>query len=192
MNQAESFEDKLEFSKKLLSSKLVSEKKHITPELLSYYSSWLNIVVRETCLLEDFNGKADWIVDRLGGHLTKKDVETSFNTLLKLNLIEKIEPQVYKATDKDVRAPNELRSDFIRAFHLEMILKASQSLMEVSTSLRDITSVTIPITLDMIPDLKKRIEEFRSSIIEAVQKNNASEVYQLNIQLFPITKVNKN
>jgi uncharacterized protein (TIGR02147 family) len=190
MNQAANFEDKLEFSKKLLSSKLVSEKKHITPELLSYYSSWLNIVVREMTLLANFESDPAWLTDRLNHTVTKKEIEAALETLLKLGLIQK-NANKYVATDKDIRAPSELRSDFIRAFHLEMILKASKSLTDIDTSLRDITSVTVPITLDMIPDLKKRIEEFRSSITEAVKSAQPTEVYQLNIQLFPLTKITK-
>ena len=189
MNQASTFEEKLEFSKQLLTSKMISEKKHITADLLSYYSTWLNVVIREMTLLEDFEDNPDWIIKRLGNSVTKKQISDSLRVLFSLDLIERKNGKI-KATTKDVRAPDEVRSDFIRAFHLEMILRASKALTDLPPELRDVTSITLPVNLETIPDLKKQIEDFRSSIAQAVSSlPKTTEVYQLNIQLFPITKI---
>ncbi len=191
MNQAENFEEKLDFSKRLLFSKMVSEKKHITPDLLSYYSTWLNVVIREMALLEDFEDNNDWIAKRLNATVTKKQISDSLRVLFSLDLLERVNGKI-RATNKEIRAPDEVKSDFIRAFHLEMILKASKALTDLPPELRDITSVTLPVSLDILPVLKKQIEDFRSNVAQAVASlPNTSEVYQLNIQLFPITKVRK-
>ncbi len=189
LNQSETFEEKLEFSKKLLSSKSVSEKKHITQDLIDYYSSWVNIVIREMTLLSNFKDDPDWIQQKIMSDVSKKDVRDSLQTLVNLKLLETDGKKGLKASHQDIRAPDELRSEFVRAFHLEMILRASQALTNVDQDLRDITSVTIPVSLELLPVIKKKIAEFRHSITEAVKDSAGStDIYQMNIQLFPLTK----
>ena len=188
LNQSESFEDKLEFSKKLLSNKSASEKTHLTQDLLNYYSNWINIVIREMTLLNNFQPEPDWIQKKIHTDVTTKEIKDSLQTLINLQLLQKTTHNSYKAANTDLKTPDELKSEFVRAFHFEMINKAVQTFTTVNKEFRDITSITVPISVELLPEIKKKISEFRHSIAEAAKNNpNATDVFQLNIQLFPLT-----
>lgn len=189
LNQSESFEDKLEFSKKLLSSKSASEKTHLTQDLLNYYSNWINIVIREMTLLSNFKADPEWIQKKIRSDVSTKEIKDSLQTLINLQLLQKTEQNSYKAAHVDLKTPDELRSEFVRAFHYEMVNKAIQTFTTVDKEFRDITSITVPISVELLPEIKKKISEFRHSIAEAAKNNpQATDVFQLNIQLFPLTK----
>jgi uncharacterized protein (TIGR02147 family) len=189
LNQSESFEDKLEFSKKLLSTKSASEKTHLTQDLLNYYSSWINIVIREMTLLNNFKADPDWIQKKIHTDVNTKEIKEALQTLINLQLLQKTEQNSYKAVHVDLKTPDELKSEFVRAFHYEMVNKAIQTFTTVDKEFRDITSITVPISIELLPEIKKKISEFRHSIAEAAKNNSqATDVFQLNIQLFPLTK----
>jgi uncharacterized protein (TIGR02147 family) len=53
---------------------------------------------------------------------------------------------------------------------------------------RDISTVTISIDEKNLPEIQEHVRQFRSSLIKMVNNFGGSErVFQLNIQLFPLS-----
>jgi uncharacterized protein (TIGR02147 family) len=72
-----------------------------------------------------------------------------------------------------------------------MLSLAKEALVKVSEEIRDITALTIPIQLELILEIKKKIQDFRQSIIDVVNRGSQEyhEVFQINVQMFPVTRV---
>ena len=54
--------------------------------------------------------------------------------------------------------------------------------------LREYNSITIPIDPKRIPDAKKKIAQFQRSLWEFMTQGEALELYQFNLQLFPLAR----
>jgi uncharacterized protein (TIGR02147 family) len=52
-----------------------------------------------------------------------------------------------------------------------------------------VTSITFSINRKNIPEAKKMIRTFRRKMATLMAKGHKTDVYNLNVQLFPVTKV---
>ena len=57
---------------------------------------------------------------------------------------------------------------------------------------RDISTITMNVNPERLPELKKMFENFRKQVVEfaGTEIKSDDEVYQMNLQLFPVTQVN--
>lgn len=188
-NQTTDLEKKLEYSKRLLTSTVSKKHHNLNAEMISYYANSLNIILRELVWLKDFEEDTTWIANKLVSNVNKTDIKKSIDTLLQLNLLKRDATGKLTATHDSVSTPDNIKIEMLRTFHIDMITRALKSFNEVDLSLRNISSVTVPIKLEQLPILEEKIADFRASVIKAISDTDkADEVYQLNIQLFPLTK----
>lgn len=69
-----------------------------------------------------------------------------------------------------------------------MLERAAESIDIVPRDLRDISALTVCIDRELVPELKRRIHTFREVLLDLCDRDpSPSTVYQLNIQLFPLT-----
>ena len=72
-----------------------------------------------------------------------------------------------------------------------MIELAQDSLKNDSTDVREFNGVTMKISKEKLALIKEKIRIFRKEINEITSNmEDLDQVYQLNIQFFPITEVN--
>ena len=80
----------------------------------------------------------------------------------------------------------------IKKRHSETLEAAKESLFTDDVMLRDMSSATIAIDPKKIPQAKKMIREFQDRLCEFLEAgNNKSEVYEVSMQIFPRSQVNK-
>ena len=91
-----------------------------------------------------------------------------------------------RASSSDV--PN----SFLRQGHRRKTLRGLQSLEEDPVSVRDFTDITMAIDPKKLPEAKERIREFRRELCTFLEEGKKTQVYQMNIQLFPLSHRDKN
>lgn len=189
-NQATSFDDRLLYSSKLVAVKAVSDNLEVTNDTLVYYSNWLNVLIREMSLLPDFKFDASWIQQKSFYAFSLEQIKDSMDLLLKLKLLEKrSEDGKVVSTKFILRAPDKLKAELVRNYHLQMIEKSTQAMAQVEQELRDITSLTMPVAIEDLDRLKKMIAEFRLSLANVSEGYKSPDaIYQINFQVFPLTK----
>ncbi|WP_374029948.1 TIGR02147 family protein [Bdellovibrio bacteriovorus] len=84
--------------------------------------------------------------------------------------------------------PSDIPSQIIRDTHKKRLGRAVQSLSDVAVEERDVTSMTMAIDVKKIPEAKKLIRQFRRKMSKFLEEGEASEVYDLNIQLVKISR----
>lgn len=152
---------------------------------------WYNLAVLDLATCVDFNPDPKIIARRLG--ITALQASESLSCLVRLGLLRHTEG-TYEKTDKDVFFPAARSQDLIRNYHRQMIRKAYDSLgkkTEEDFESRLITGFTIAANPEHMEKLKKMIFDFASEAGEQFSSGECSEVYQLNIQLFPLTEREK-
>ena len=101
----------------------------------------------------------------------------------------------WKKVHSRLEIPTARPEEAIRHFHLQMIQKAIDAANSTNAedfAARDITGMTMPLNPARLPEAKARIKRFRRSLMSYVTRGKCTELYQLNVQLFPLTRSKPN
>ena len=154
-----------------------------------YYGSWLNPVLRE--MAPRLNGATP---AQMAGELVfdsdTAKVKSSLKLLEKNGFLEKDEQGHYTQTKRSITTGNiDVTSLAIREMHRQMGELGVQSLDQVPVKERDVSGLTIGISVEAYEKIIKEIAEFRRRVSSIVLEDSGEErVYRLNVQLFPLTK----
>jgi len=191
-NQAKTDEERERYLDQLISlnpkrAKLTG----ITREKYEYFTKKHYAIIRELIAIPDFQEDPEWISKHLSPPITPKEAEKTIETLLNLKMIKRDKNGKLVQSEATVTPPPEVQALEVFQYHGQMLSLAKEALLKTQEQLRDISALTIPITLETLPEIKKRIQELREGIIDLVNKGdqNFDEVYQINIQCFPATKL---
>ncbi len=192
LNQAKTHEQKDLYYQRLLRSKKLGQLKPMEKEQYEYYSSWHHPVIRELVVSPTYNGHPDSIAQKVRPSITSTQVEKSILLLEKLGFIQKKGRGRWKQASSLVTTGAEVSSVVVFNYHKTLLDLAKEVLDKVPASRRDVSSLTLGISKDRLPQLKKKIQEFRQEILKMVSLDTSpEEVVQLNMQFFPLTEDKK-
>jgi uncharacterized protein (TIGR02147 family) len=135
----------------------------------------------------DLAYQIQWLAERL--EKPKLEVELAIQNLLKLQYIS-IENNLIQLTlDKALETTTDVPSNALQESHRKSLLSAVSKIESVPVELRDVTSTTMAIDINNLPKAKKLIREFRKNLSALLEDGSKEEVYELNVQLIPLTKV---
>jgi len=179
---------KEEVFKALLEIKTESLSSEKTKERLAFYSEWYHSAIFEMLALPNINYDHIWIAHRLRPRIRPEQVRESFELLESLGLIRfDHNLKKYLRIDHRVTTGDEINSIALIRYHQKFIEIALNAVTSTPSKERDISSITISIPKNLLPDLKSQISAFRKKLLSvSEQSKNVDHVYQLNIQLFPL------
>lgn len=187
-NQAKKHEEKDLYYQKLLQSRKFNQLKPIEKEQYEYYSSWYYAVVREMICAKGFDGSCEWLMSRIEPELSRSQVEKSIQVLEKLGFIKKVNDK-WQQTSSLVTTGAESASLVLLNYHKSVLELTRDQLSRISPQDRDVSSLTLGISREKIPELKKYIQQFRQQVLKMVSTDvEPDEVLLLNIQMIPVTK----
>lgn len=157
-----------------------------------YFSRWQHVAMRTLLSLLEFRGKR---YDRLGAlfslPMNAKDAQASVALLEKLGMVEKDANGIYRAIDRVLSSGDGWMSEAVASFQKETLRLAGELLDSVPRQDRDVSTLTIPMSTKHVESLRLQIREFRQQVIQWAQTlDHEDAVYQLNLQLFPVARVN--
>jgi uncharacterized protein (TIGR02147 family) len=154
-------------------------------DAFSVLADWYHFAILSLADTKDFQAEPKWIAKRLG--ISVVEATLALAKLQKLGIIE-LEDGAFRKTHKNVSSTTDIESQALRISHRQSIQQAMLAINEVPIDLRDITSITMAIDLKRLPIAKKIIKEFRLKMSDLLEQGDQSEVYNLNIQLLPVSK----
>lgn len=189
-NQARTEKEKDLYFERLSALRPTGNLHGLEKDQYEYYTHKHFVIIREMVALPHFQDDPAWIAGRLSPPIKPKDVEHSIDVLTRLGLLKRDPTGKLVQCDASVTTPPEVVSIEVMQFHKAMINDAKDALFAVPPDQRDISAVTVPIPLKSIPELKQKLQTFREELVAMINKGdqNFDEVYQFNIQLFPVTK----
>lgn len=160
----------------------------LTDDAFSVLADWYHFAILSLADTKDFKTDPKWIGKRL--NISVFQAKDSLEKLKNLGLIE-LKGTKLRKTNKNVSTTTDMESHALRISHRQSIEQALLALNEVPLELRDITGITLAIDLKRLPLAKKIIKEFRLKMSDLLEKGDQSEVYNLNIQLYPVSTRSK-
>ncbi|MCB0407080.1 MAG: TIGR02147 family protein, partial [Bdellovibrionales bacterium] len=179
-----------------LFNQVVSEKNRKGLSLLEkhqfqFLSSWYHIVIYVMADFEDFQPDPEWIRSKMLFRISQPQIETAIDDLKRLGLLVEENGRLKQAKGA-ITVPDEIKSTAIPKYHDSMLDLAKEALKNLPVDEREFNGVTLPICQSSLAYIKERIREFRKEINEyASNLESPDEVYQLNIQLLPMTRREK-
>ncbi|MGE3975816.1 MAG: TIGR02147 family protein [Bdellovibrionales bacterium] len=137
--------------------------------------------------IKGFKSDVKWVASRL--NISPFDAKKCIESLLQVGLLQTDKKNQWVKTKKSIQTSTDLESLALKISHRETLKQASRCIDEISVDLRDITSITLTMDMEKLTLVKKLIKNFRRSVAKLVENAHSSEVYNLNIQLVPVTNL---
>ena len=197
--EAKYFETMVQFKKakrvkdnKVLFEKLMAiqriDPQRLEPMQYEFYREWYHTVILALLHITPFKGDYKVLADSTNPQISVKQAKESCELLLRLNLIRKEKDGTLIPTSNTITTGEHWKSFAIRSFQGQCIKLAEEAFDRHSPDERDISTVTIAVSRDDIDEIRRITSEYRRSVLQiASSSDNADQVYQLNIQLFPLS-----
>jgi uncharacterized protein (TIGR02147 family) len=153
-----------------------------------YYSNWYNPVVRELVVAPDFCGDFKSLAKNISPPITPEQARRSVGLLLELGLIRK-DGERYLQTAPLVSTGPVADSIAVANFHRKTAYLAAESFDRHTRQERAISSCTIALSEEHFKLLRQEIADVRKRALELAEDPvEGNKVYQMNLQLFPVSK----
>ncbi|MEK2644705.1 TIGR02147 family protein [Bdellovibrio sp. BCCA] len=154
----------------------------------SLIADWEHFALLMLMGTSGFSDDVAWMAKRL--QTSELKIQNAIERMERLGLVKRHNGRLKRLKSR-VSTTHEIPSTVVKESHRQILEHALLSLQKDDISVRDITSITIPADPAKLDEAKKHIRNFRRKMAELLNGENKSEVYNLNIQLVPVTKVKK-
>ena len=193
-NQAKTDDEKDMYFGRLVQLKPKSHIRGLDKDKFEYFTKRYFVTIREMVALPNFKDNSEWIASRLKFPVKPTDVEHAIQVLLRLGLLARDEEGKLVHSNATLKTTTYDESLEIQSYNRNLLNEAKEALLQTSPKLTDIASITIPAPLKSLPQIKEVLQKCREDIASIICNgtNNYDEVFQINMQLFPLTKTKEN
>ncbi len=187
-NKAKSDRDCRIFYEKLLALK-GSGARTLEKSQYEFYTKWYHSAVLTLLDFYPFSGDYAALAAKVSPPITESKAKKSIALLNKLGLIRKTSHGTYCLTNKIITTGDHGHSIAVKAFQEETMRLAMEALHRHPPEKRNISTVTITISEKKLDCINEIISQFRESLLRSArEEKDPDAVYQLNVQLFPLTE----
>lgn len=186
-----SLEELKEYDSSSSARKQQNEFQQLTIDNYAIISDWYHYAILELIRVKSFKSNVNYISKAL--NISETEVQIAIERLQRVGLLEIKKNGKFIDTTANGLATNihqDLTSSASKKLQKQILEKAIMALLELPTSVRSQTSMTMAINPIDLPEAKKRIQEFRRDMCAFFEKNkNPTQVYNLGVSLYPITNL---
>lgn len=192
-NQSKNEAEKNELFREMFRYKQGSKAKRLNELQYKMYSEWYHAVIRELISFKDFGDDYSAIAKYLSPPITPGQVKKSLQLLKDIGLIKKNKDGKWVQRDPIIKTDPEIESLSIRNHNRKMIQLAEDAIEKVKPEDREISGMTLGISKKAFKEIKQKIQSFKDEILSDIlsDSSQSEEIYQLNFQLFPVLKKNR-
>jgi uncharacterized protein (TIGR02147 family) len=188
-NQAKSVQEKQVHYAVMLSMMHTVKELRLTAMQHEYYNHWYVPVVREVVSLYDFKGDYKKLAAEVTPSISVREARFAVKLLKNLGMIEQLPDGTYRQTATAIISDSNVARMAVRSFNREMLRKAEIALDNTPVEERQIYGVTVGISKECFDVLAAEMAAFRDRMVAIVNRDtNSSRVYQIHLQLFPLSR----
>lgn len=157
-------------------------------EQVDLFFNWKAHCIKELTQIKDFRPDGEWIQKRTNGLIKKDEANKLLSALLKNKFLEQnnIDGKETLVAVTSIHPTKEVTMDSAKAYH-KGLMDNSYEAININKEKRALHSSTLSLLKTDIPKAKEMIREFQMKFSDEIEQNPADEVYQLNIQFFPLS-----
>jgi uncharacterized protein (TIGR02147 family) len=170
-------------------SSLNPEQLRLSADQFHVLRDWHYYAILNLICIPNQSHEPQALAERLG--LTESKVEEALIRMHRLKLINKSGSKWIR-TYQQIKTTEDVLSQSLQHSHLQNLELAQNALKTVAVAERDFSSMTLPISVKRLPEIKAKIRAVYQQIVEDQAKDpEVDEVYQIQTQIFPLTKNKK-
>lgn len=156
----------------------------VEAEAFAAMSVWYHNAILILLTMKNRKHTIQSIAQRL--KLDRLDTEAALHRLKKLGLV-RVDGNEWTSTH-NLMSVKSVPSSAIRSYHKQMLKIAGEALEKQSFEEREFSNLTITVDPNQLELAKKKIREFTKEMAQLLDGSNATEVYQLSVQLFRLSQ----
>lgn len=179
----EVFDQRMALRQKVMPSELESRQ-------LAFFEHWYHAAILEILRLDSAQDSVEWLVAHIRPEVPKARVRESLTLLKDLGYVQydKGRKRLFP-TDATITTGNEVLGLALTSFHRQMLKIALEAVETVPREERDISAVTLSVSPALRDQFKDEIIALRKRFLKlSAEETGASEVMQVNFQMFPLMK----
>lgn len=188
-NQAKTIKEKNLYFDRLTRLRGDYERRKVEASQYAFYGDWRHSAVRE--LLECMRFKGDYraLAERLSPPITPEQAAESVALLARLGLAKKDAQGRWRQADPVLTTGGQVDAEVVAAFQKRMLELALAAFGSAGPAERLMSSTTFGISEETFALFKKRIRELKAELLELSRLDDRpTRVYQLNLNLFPLSR----
>jgi uncharacterized protein (TIGR02147 family) len=186
--QAKVIDEKNEYFSRLVTLQKVIMKV-LDKKKMTVFEKWFYVVIRELINFYKYKGSSAALAHLVEPTIRRSQAEEAIRYLEELELIKKDADGTYRQVDSAITSGDEVKSLHLANFQIATLDLAKRALQKVPAAERDISVLTMTLSRDTFQMVKSEIQFVRKRIAKlAVDEDKPDRVYQLNMQLFPLSK----
>lgn len=184
-NQARTVEDRNEYLAKLRGTAA----RTLSASQLTMFAKWYYVVVRAVLSYYPFRGDYAALASQITPAISPDQAREAVTVLEGLGLVKAKPGGIYELCDAAVTSGDEVKSTDLASFQLTTMDMAKAALNKAPAGSRDISTLTLSVSEATFREIKAEVQLFRKHLSAiACADKLADRVYQVNIQLFPLTR----
>ncbi|MFC1584065.1 TIGR02147 family protein [Fibrobacterota bacterium] len=162
----------------------------VNPYQYDYYKTWYHSAVRLLLDYYPFDGDFEKLGKQLNPAISGYEAKKSVELLEKLNLIKKSPSGRYKVLDDNLTSGRHWTDVAVGQYQMEVLNLAKKSLQKTPKRQRNISTLTLNISQNDLPEIDRITSEYRRNLARYINsRTQMDSVYQINIQIFPLTQL---
>lgn len=157
----------------------------INLDTFSVISEWYHYAILELTYVSGFKSDAKWIAKKLS--ITVDEAKAAIERLKRVGLLLDENGTLRKSSNHLTNQSAVNTSAAHRELQKQVIGKALLAIEDCEQDEKDITSMTMAINVANLPIAKELIGRFRRELCALLESGDQSQVYNLAIQLYPIS-----
>ena len=186
INEKEYYFQKLQFLSKKNKSSIIRENQ------FTYFANWYYSAIRELVSIIYWGNDYRILANSVYPKITPKQAEKAVKLLVDLGMIKKMPSGRYIQIKKTITFDDRVTSLAMQKCQKQTIELGLLNLENVKNEYRDISTLTLRVSEEGFYRTKEEIKHFKEKLIGIINSDEATDrVYQINIQLFPVSKILK-
>jgi uncharacterized protein (TIGR02147 family) len=163
-----------------------TEAYQLTVDTFAVMSDWYHYAIMELTFAKDFDSNAKWIASKL--EITVQEAKTAIERLLRLGLLKENSGKLTKSHEQVTNHTGLNTSVARKNLQKQVITKALKAVDDVEQEEKDITSMTMSIDPRNLDRARELTKQYRRDMCALLEEGEQSQVYNLAIQLYPVSK----
>lgn len=194
LNQAEDTSERNIYLKKVSEARVEQKLKsgEIDRKTWEKIPNWVAWILYAMIDQEGVSFTTKNLKDLLRGKASEQEIEASLNSLLASGEIKKdAQTGEIRKSHNLIESPEEIPVALVRKLQTQLMYLGLESLYQDQPQEREFGTLTMSLTKEEFEDIKFKLRQIRKTIHKdnsiARKERKGERVYQLNIQLFPVT-----
>lgn len=159
--------------------------RQLTLDAYALIADWYHYAILEITFVQDFKSEPKWIAAKLG--ITAAEAKIAIERLIRLELLKEHDGKLFKTETFITNFSNGVTSGALKKLQKSVLEMGLEAIDNTPKDEKDITSMTFAIDEKKIPEAREKIKKFRREMSELLESGNQTRVYNLGIQLYPIS-----